>query len=50
MPLKRDGATTCFAFGSDFSVGASFTVRAMCGSFPLPEATAPFSLMVRLTH
>ena len=31
MPLKRDGATTCF------SVGASFTVRAIQGSFLSPE-------------
>ena len=38
MPLKRDGATTCFAFGADFSVGASFTVRAISGSFQLLEA------------
>jgi LAS superfamily LD-carboxypeptidase LdcB len=37
MPLKRDGATTCFAFGADFSVGASFTVRAIYGSFQLHE-------------
>jgi D-alanyl-D-alanine carboxypeptidase len=37
MALKREGAITCFAFGADFSVGASFTVRAMCGSFPITE-------------
>jgi len=31
MPLKREGATICL------SVGASFTVRAIHGSFPIPE-------------
>ena len=33
MPLKRDGATTCFAFADSFTVGASFTLRAIRGSF-----------------
>ncbi|MEY3471554.1 MAG: hypothetical protein RLY63_229 [Chloroflexota bacterium] len=37
MAPKREGAITCFVFGADFSVGASFVVRAMRGSFLFRE-------------
>jgi D-alanyl-D-alanine carboxypeptidase len=45
MPLKRDGETTCFTFGADRSVGASFTTRAMGCSFQIFEG-----ISLVLTH
>jgi len=53
MALKREGAMTCFAFGADFSVGASFTVRAMRGSFLYREGIClvpPYGAPRALVH